>query len=203
MLCLSVGLFNVYGNTYKAHKIEDVLQEREIKGKITDNSGIPLPGVAVIIKGSNQGTQTDFDGNYIINAKAGEILMFSYIGMKTEERIIDAISDTINIEMVIILIYAEALLETGAIGDALTWLNMIPDNRGASTEATKENILLERRKELCFEGFRFDDLARTKQDIPKLNVVFEGPVYGSYNYAFPIPLAELNANSNMILNKGY
>ncbi|WP_025666195.1 SusC/RagA family TonB-linked outer membrane protein [Aquimarina megaterium] len=100
MLCLSVGLFNAYGNTYKAHKIGDVLQEREIKGKVTDDSGIPLPGVAVIIKGSNQGAQTDFDGNYIINAKAGEILMFSYIGMKTEERIIDAISNTINIEMV-------------------------------------------------------------------------------------------------------
>ncbi|WP_106791809.1 RagB/SusD family nutrient uptake outer membrane protein [Aquimarina sp. Aq78] len=105
----------------------------------------------------------------------------------------------------IILIYAEALLETGATGDALSWLNMIPDNRDANlyTEATKENILLERRKELCFEGFRFDDLARTKQDIPKLNVVSQGPVYGSYNYAFPIPLAELNANSNMIPNKGY
>ncbi len=105
----------------------------------------------------------------------------------------------------IILIYAEALLETGAVGDALIWLNMIPDNRGANlyTEATKENILLERKKELCFEGFRFDDLARTKQDIPKLNVVSAGPVYGSYNYAFPIPLAELNANSNMIPNKGY
>lgn len=100
MLCLSVGLFSAYGNTHKINKIGDVLQEREIKGKVTDDSGIPLPGVAVIIKGSNQGAQTDFDGKYIINAKAGEVLMFSYIGMKTEERIIDAISDTINIEMV-------------------------------------------------------------------------------------------------------
>lgn len=105
----------------------------------------------------------------------------------------------------IVLIYAEALLETGASGEALTWLNKIPDNRGAIlyTEATKKNILLERRKELCFEGFRFDDLARTKQDIPYLNLVTEGPKYGSYNYAFPIPLAELNANSNMQPNKGY
>ncbi|MDA7717061.1 RagB/SusD family nutrient uptake outer membrane protein, partial [bacterium] len=98
-----------------------------------------------------------------------------------------------------------ALLETGASGEALTWLNMVPNNRGAIlyTEATKKNILLERRKELCFEGFRFDDLARTKQDIPYLNLVTEGPKYGSYNYAFPIPLAELNANSNMQTNKGY
>ncbi|MCR1025509.1 RagB/SusD family nutrient uptake outer membrane protein [Cellulophaga baltica] len=108
----------------------------------------------------------------------------------------------------IILNYAEALLETSDAGTALTFLNMIPAKRNASAyaSATKENILLERRKELAFEGFRFDDLARTGQDIPLVNSVLQthdGPVYGSFNYAFPIPSAEVLANSNVAQNAGY
>jgi hypothetical protein len=66
--------------------------------------------------------------------------------------------------------------------------------------------MLERRKELCFEGFRFDDLARTQSDIPLVNEFQQthgGPTYGNYKYAFPIPLVELNANSGMVQNFGY
>jgi len=107
----------------------------------------------------------------------------------------------------IVLLYAEALLETGS-GDALMWLNMIPENRGAMSygSATKENILLERRKELAFEGFRFHDLARTMMDIPNPDPVLqthEGPAYGSFNFALPIPAAEVDANSNITQNAGY
>lgn len=108
----------------------------------------------------------------------------------------------------VVLIYAEALLETGDADEALVYLNMIPANRGADlyTAATKENILLERRKELAFEGFRFHDLARNQMDIPFIDQVIQthqGPTYGSYNYALPIPNAEANANSNVPQNAGY
>ncbi len=107
----------------------------------------------------------------------------------------------------VVLILAEAKTELGE-SNALGILNVIPANRGASlySEATKENVLLERRKELCFEGFRFDDLARTGSDIPLVDPFRQthgGPKYGSYNYAFPIPTVEMNANSNMIQNDGY
>ncbi|MCB7481476.1 RagB/SusD family nutrient uptake outer membrane protein [Christiangramia sediminis] len=107
----------------------------------------------------------------------------------------------------IVLIYAEALLETGG-ADALTWLNMIPMNRGAElyTEATKDNILLERRKELAFEGFRFHDLARTGKDIPTPDPVQQthgGPMYGDYNFALPVPFAEVDSNANIDQNFGY
>ncbi|RIV70463.1 RagB/SusD family nutrient uptake outer membrane protein [Flagellimonas aequoris] len=106
----------------------------------------------------------------------------------------------------LILNYAEALMETG--GDALTQLNKIPANRGASlyTEATKENILLERRKELMFEGFRYDDLLRTGSDIEKTSIQqnFAATIpYGDSRLAWAIPLAEMDANSNMVQNKGY
>lgn len=108
----------------------------------------------------------------------------------------------------VVLLYAEALLETGNTSEALIWLNMIPENRGATVyaEATKSNILLERRKELAFEGFRFHDLARTKMDIPNPDGVLQthgGPAYGSFNFALPIPLAEVDANGNLEQNAGY
>lgn len=106
----------------------------------------------------------------------------------------------------IILNYAEALLKTG--GDALTELNRIPKERGASayTVANMDNILLERRKEFMFEGFRFHDLMRTKQDVKNVSnkqLFKEAIKYGDYRLAFPIPQAELDANSNMAQNKGY
>jgi len=109
----------------------------------------------------------------------------------------------------LILNYAEALFElNNSDPDALKYLNMIPAQRGATAYSvvTKDNILLERRKELCFEGFRFDDLARTGRDIPEVDNLKQshgGPAYGSYNYAFPIPKVELNANANITQNQGY
>ena len=41
-------------------------QEKTISGTVTDEEGLPLPGVTVLIKGTNTGTQTDFDGNYSV-----------------------------------------------------------------------------------------------------------------------------------------
>ncbi|KPL13797.1 MAG: hypothetical protein AMS23_00900 [Bacteroides sp. SM1_62] len=119
-------------------------------------------------------------------------------------------SDNINLIRYeeVILNYAEALLQSGRAGDALIQLNLITANRGAQpwTEATKANILQERRRELCFEGFRHDDLARNGMDIPLVNPLeqtHDGPAYGSFKYAFPIPEVEMNANSNMLQNQGY
>lgn len=109
----------------------------------------------------------------------------------------------------VILNYAEALFRINpADPNALTRLNSITSNRGALpyTVVNEDNILKERRRELCFEGFRFDDLARTGRNIPLVDVVKQthgGPAYGSSKYAFPIPVSEMNANSNMVQNKGY
>lgn len=108
----------------------------------------------------------------------------------------------------VVLIYAEALLKNSKAGNALTELNKIPANRGAAayTSVDLDKILLERRKELAFEGFRFDDLARTKKSLPLVDNVRQtyGTVtYGAYNYAFPIPGAETGANSNVVQNSGY
>lgn len=54
---------------------------QQVSGSVTDETGAPLPGVTVLILGTERGTSTDFDGNYSINASNGDELQFSYIGM--------------------------------------------------------------------------------------------------------------------------
>ena len=72
-------------------------QERAVSGIVSDNTGMPLPGVSVLIKGTKTGTQTDFDGKYTIKATPSQILVFSFIGMKSQE--IAASSAKINAKM--------------------------------------------------------------------------------------------------------
>jgi len=68
-----------------------------ISGTVSDETG-PLPGVNVIVKGTTNGTQTDFDGNYTLSASAGDIIVFSYVGMETLEKTVGS-SKTINVIM--------------------------------------------------------------------------------------------------------
>lgn len=72
-------------------------QEKTISGTVSDESG-PLPGVSVLIKGTSTGTETDFNGKYTIKAKSGDVLVFSFLGMKTAERTVRN-SNTINVTL--------------------------------------------------------------------------------------------------------
>ncbi len=73
-------------------------QGRTISGNVSDQAGLPLPGVSVVVVGTATGTQTDFDGNYAITASEGQVLRFSYIGQKTVNMTIGT-SSTINVQM--------------------------------------------------------------------------------------------------------
>jgi len=74
-------------------------QDKVVKGVITDGaSGDPLPGANVKVKGTNTGAASDFDGNYVIKANTGDILVFSYIGYKTVEKKVGA-SGVVNVTM--------------------------------------------------------------------------------------------------------
>jgi TonB-linked SusC/RagA family outer membrane protein len=72
-------------------------QERTVSGVVSDNTGMPLPGASVLVKGTNSGTQTDFDGKFSIKADVNQILRFSYIGMKSQE--LKASSTTMNVKL--------------------------------------------------------------------------------------------------------
>ena len=73
-------------------------QEKTISGTIADDTGLPLPGVNIIIKGTTTGTQSDFDGNYSIEAAQGQTLVYSYVGFETQEIVVGA-SNKIDVAM--------------------------------------------------------------------------------------------------------
>ncbi len=73
--------------------------QQTVSGVITDGDGVPLAGANIIEKGTTNGTQTDFDGNYTIDISGSEaVLTFSYIGFITQEITVGNQS-TINLTM--------------------------------------------------------------------------------------------------------
>jgi len=72
-------------------------QQKSITGTVSDKSGV-LPGVSVVIEGSNKGVETDFDGKYSIEANSGDVFVFRYLGYETV-KITVAGSDIINVTL--------------------------------------------------------------------------------------------------------
>lgn len=60
-------------------------QDGNVTGSVTDDSGVPLPGVNIVVKGTTTGTQSNFDGDYTISASAADVLVFSYVGFADQE----------------------------------------------------------------------------------------------------------------------
>ncbi|MGQ7870974.1 SusC/RagA family TonB-linked outer membrane protein [Sunxiuqinia sp. sy24] len=112
-----------------------VQQKRRIIGKVTDASGQPLPGVTVLIKGTTDGTITDFDGNYAIADVPGNgILVFSFVGMQAQQIVVGN-QGTINV-----------VLEEDAIGiEEVVALGFATEKKsnvtGATTTVDMENVL--------------------------------------------------------------
>lgn len=73
-------------------------QEGTITGIVTDNSGTGLPGVNLLVKGTNKGTATDFDGKYAIEASQGDVLVFSFVGFVNQE--VTVSGNTVNVSLI-------------------------------------------------------------------------------------------------------
>jgi hypothetical protein len=108
------------------------------------------------------------------------------------------------------LIAAEASLPSSE-ADALKYLNTITAARNASAvtatgSALFEAVITERRKELAFEGERFNDLQRLKRGITRsanYPSTARSIEFGNFRRILPIPQVELDANPNMVKNPGY
>ncbi len=211
----SIADANDYAATFSDKGTDNVIFE--LAGRPQDNQGIN--GLSYIYRGHNygdiQGTQdlyNIFDTTDVRGPAGGMIGIdgsgrVRNIGKYPTNQNFDYDIPLFRYEEVI-LNYAEALYHLGDNTNALTYLNMIPQHRNATTytAVNEDNILLERRKELCFEGFRFDDLVRTGHSLPVYNsagLLDHTLAPGDYRDAFPIPQNELNANKNMVQNYGY
>lgn len=81
-----VTIYRLHNKSIKNEGKNKIIQGFSVTGTVLDNLGAPLPGANIIEKGTTNGTQTDFDGNYSINVNDGSVvLVFSYIGFSTKE----------------------------------------------------------------------------------------------------------------------
>ena len=81
-------------------EISSAQQKKEISGIVKDSKGQPLPGVSVVIKGTTSGTITDTDGKFKINVPSdAKTLVFSFVGMKTQDLLIGA-NSIINVTLI-------------------------------------------------------------------------------------------------------
>lgn len=85
-------------NTPGAGLLSNIPETTQVKGKVTDSSGAPLPGVTITIVGTTRGVITDIDGSFVVDVKPSDKLVFSFIGM--ESQIVDVDNQTkINVVM--------------------------------------------------------------------------------------------------------
>ncbi|HEU4496199.1 MAG TPA: SusC/RagA family TonB-linked outer membrane protein, partial [Flavobacterium sp.] len=118
-------------------------QERTVSGTVSDQNGLPLPGVGVTIKGTTSGTQTDLDGKFQITASPSQVLVFSFIGLKTQE--IAASSTNLSVRMADDATNLETVVVTGAMGikrrrDEVTSSTQVVTNREI-TQAANPNVI--------------------------------------------------------------
>jgi len=113
--------------------LTSIIYSQTVTGTVTGDDG-PLPGVNVIVKGTSNGTATDFDGNYSIDiAEANPILEFSFIGFMNQEISVNGQS-VINVQL---QTDAESLDEVIVIGYGTT---TVKDATGAVSSVTSKDF---------------------------------------------------------------
>lgn len=128
---------------------------RTVTGKVSDPTGAPIPGVSVVVKGTTNGSITDFDGNYLINnVPANATLTFSFVGMKAQDVAIGERStvditleeETIGLEEVVAIGYGvqKKKLVTGSTvqvsGEDIERLNTISPMQALQSNSPGLNI---------------------------------------------------------------
>ncbi|GAA0739612.1 TonB-dependent receptor [Gaetbulibacter jejuensis] len=100
-----INLKNIYGSRYYYTFLlfclvgQLAFAQTQVKGVVTDENGMALPGVNILEKGTSNGVYTDFDGNYVITVKDNATLVFSYLGFVTQET---AVSGRVSINVTLV-----------------------------------------------------------------------------------------------------
>lgn len=181
-----------YGDILATPELVSLYAEGDVRGIMTDEDG---EQVGVIIKGK----RGNDDPAYIVNK-------YQNAGSSADRDDIKVIRYS-----EVLLILAEAQARTGEYSAALATLNTLMEERGvkpytSTNEQLIQDILVERRKELAFEGHRFWTLQRLNLPITRsaknLSSAREIAV-DNFRRLQPIPQAEIDANPNIIQNDDY
>ncbi len=123
-----------------------IAQTRELKGTVTDKAtGETLPGVAIQIKGTSSGRATDIDGKYVLNVKDGDVLVFSFLGMKTQEvtvqgqTVLDIAMESVAEALDEVVVVAYGVQKKEALTGAMT--NVNSDKLTATTVTSVDKAL--------------------------------------------------------------
>ncbi|CAM2973117.1 TonB-linked outer membrane protein, SusC/RagA family [Flavobacterium succinicans] len=185
-------------------------QVKTVSGTVSDAVG-PIPGVNVMVKGTKNGTQTSFDGSYAIKAKQGDVLVFSFVGMKDVSKAVDA-SDKLNVKLesneaekleeVVVVGYGVQRKKeiTGAIsqikGDAIAGLvspsfESLLGGRSAGVQVTAPNGILGQAPTVRIRG-----VASISSGTQPLYIVDGMPIYSGDlgGYANANGLGDINPN---------
>jgi len=121
---------------------DSLAQAPVIKGQVVDaKTNETMPGVTVVLKGANQGSITDGTGRYSIKAEQGQVLLFSFVGYKSQEITIGSSSE-INVKLELTNIYLEEAVIIGEFGIKRTARSV-----GAATQTVKGTEIAESGRE--------------------------------------------------------
>ncbi|MFP5436947.1 MAG: SusC/RagA family TonB-linked outer membrane protein [Bacteroidia bacterium] len=99
LMCMSLSTATFYGASPLAGAYNKTWYQATVKGKVVSSDGMPVPGVTVMVKGTNTAVSTDLDGNFEIPAASADaVLVFSSIGFQTQEIAVSGQS-TINVTL--------------------------------------------------------------------------------------------------------
>lgn len=117
-----------------------IAQQSVLTGKVTDSaSGEALPGVSVVVKGTTNGTITNFEGNFTLNVNKGDVVQFSFVGFQQQEIVIDAqrnvsialVTDNEELEEVVVIGYGQ--VKKGDATGSVVAVDSKDFNKGAIT----------------------------------------------------------------------
>jgi TonB-linked SusC/RagA family outer membrane protein len=122
-------------------------QEKTVSGVVSDGTG-PVPGANVIVRGTKNGVQTDFDGKYSIKAKVGDVLLISFVGMD-DARVTVGASNVINVKLqsgvslkeVVVQGYRTVTKKSAVVSDATVSSKTIENRPNANVMNTLQGQL--------------------------------------------------------------
>lgn len=135
-------------------------QQGRVSGTLVDNDGLPLPGASIIVKGTTNGTVTDFDGNYTIECNVGETLVFTYIGMAKREVVVSPamFGEAINPKLRYISVKK---IHTDAYSEAISKLK----KRTNFVQSLENSNRIYNKNETSFEYDRIRDVEIQKSEV--------------------------------------